>query len=80
MTKVLTGGLCGTLLETDRMCLGLFAGRGYSLRDSSLSSFPVPLREEERKMPSFPCALQVLWVLSLLSNFLCPSRALRRSR
>lgn len=59
MTKVLTGGLRGTCLEADRMSLGLYMGRGHSLRDNFLSSFPVSLREYERKIPSFPCALQV---------------------
>lgn len=64
MIKVLTGGLCGTCFEADRMSLGLYMGRGHSLWDISFSSFPVSLREYERKMPSFPCALQVSWVLS----------------
>lgn len=45
MTKVLTGGLCGTCLETDWMCVGLYVGRGNSLSDTCLGASPDCLLE-----------------------------------
>lgn len=50
MTKlVLTRGVCGACLETDRTRPGFFVGRGYSLRDTSLDAFPDCVLEGGRK-------------------------------
>ena len=63
MTKlVLTRGVCGACLETDRTRPGFFVGRGYVIPPLMLSPTE-SLKEEERQMSLFLCALLVAWAL-----------------